>query len=364
MAIYVHIPFCKSKCYYCDFYSLPRTQLADSFVEAVGNEWQLRRDEAGTQADTIYIGGGTPSQLTAAQFARLMSFLPVPLAGAEVTVEANPEDVTAELIDAWRACGVNRVSMGVQSMVDSELAAVGRRHDAAGAARAYDLLRRGGIDNISLDLIYGLPGQTPETWQRSLDALTDMQPEHISAYMLSYEQGTRLYAMRSTGKVRETDEDVLLDMYARLCGTLAYRGYEHYEISNFARPGRRAVHNSSYWKNKPYIGLGPGAHSWDGRVRRANPHSLSGYLDSLSKGKVFYETEEETETDRLNDMIMVSLRTSQGLELSKIPPRFRADFDANLKLIPAGDIVSDGVRIVIPEDRWLVSDATIRTLLV
>ena len=363
MAIYVHIPFCKSKCYYCDFYSLPRTQLADRYVEAAAREWRLRRDENGADADTIYIGGGTPSQLTAAQFGRLMSFLPAPLPGAEVTVEANPEDVTPELVAAWRRWGVNRVSMGVQSMVDSELAAVGRRHSAAGAVRACDILRKGGIGNISLDLIYGLPGQTSGSWQRSLDAVTALRPEHISAYMLSYEPGTRLYAMRSVGKVRETDEDTLLDMYARLCRTLADNGYGHYEISNFALPGRHAVHNSSYWQNKPYIGLGPGAHSWDGRVRRANPHSLTGYLDSLAQGKVFYETEEETETDRLNDMIMVSLRTSRGLDLSKIPARHRAAFNAGLSRIPIGDIILDNARLYIPEDRWLVSDATIRDLL-
>lgn len=363
MAIYIHIPFCKSKCYYCDFYSLPRTQLADSYIDAVGKEWLRRSGEAGASAETIYIGGGTPSQLTAKQFERLMSFLPSPLPQAEVTVEANPEDVTADLVEVWRRCGVNRVSMGVQSMVDSELAAVGRRHNAAKAAEAYELLRKGGIDNISLDLIYGLPGQTPESWQYSLNAITDLRPEHISAYMLSFEQGTRLYAMLITGKVEEADEEVLLEMYSRLCNTLATHGYNHYEISNFALPGRHAVHNSSYWQNKPYIGLGPGAHSWDGSARRANPHSLTQYIDSQAQGKIFYEVEEETETDRLNDMIMVSLRTANGLDRTKIPQKFRTDFDTNLSLIPDGDIVTDGNRIFIPEDRWLVSDATIRTLL-
>lgn len=364
MGIYVHVPFCASKCAYCDFYSVPRAELADAWLVALEKEMRLRANENGASPSTIYIGGGTPSQLTSTQFGRLMSILPEPLPGAEVTIEANPDDVTPELISAWRHAGVNRVSMGVQSMVDSELKLIGRRHDARGAVEAYNFLRQGGIDNISLDLIYGLPGQTLESWQYSLDRLMELHPEHLSAYMLSYEQGTRLWAMRQAGKVKETDEDTELEMYSRLCQTLAANGYEHYEISNFALPGRRAVHNSSYWEGKPYLGLGPGAHSWDGTVRRANPGNLKSYIENLSNGSTFFEIEEETSADRFNDLILISLRRKEGLDLAQVPPEFQKQFYKNFRLVPGRNVVIKDNRLIIPEEHWPVSDAIIRTLLV
>lgn len=364
MAIYVHVPFCRSKCAYCDFYSMPRKDLADRYVGSVAREMQLRAVENGSIPDTIYIGGGTPSQLTDKQFVRLMSALPAPLAGAEVTVEVNPDDVTDGLVAVWRACGVNRVSMGVQSMVDAELSLIGRRHTAADVEKAYLKIRDGGISNISLDLIYGLPRQTVSTWQYSLDRLLALNPEHISAYMLSYEPGTRLWAMRASGKITETDEDTELEMYRRLCRTTDRAGYEHYEISNFALPGRRAVHNSSYWQGKPYLGLGPGAHSWDGTMRRYNPTSLKKYIDTLESGRCFCETEAESAADRTNNLIMVSLRRREGLDTSLIPECYRDEFAHNLSHISPHLIQINHNGVIIPEEHWPVSDAIIRELFV
>lgn len=367
MRIYVHIPFCRSKCAYCDFYSVPRTAAAREYVNAVGREMELRGREVltpGASPLSLYIGGGTPSVLAPDLFAELMQRLPAVGTGGEVTVEVNPDDVTDSLARVWRSSGANRVSMGVQSFDDSELRAVGRRHDAAGALAAYESLRRSGFDNISLDLIYGLPGQTLQSWQRSLDMLMSLRPEHFSAYMLSYEPGTRLYARLISGKVHEADDELATAMYRSLCESAARHGYEHYEISNFALPGKRAGHNSAYWNFEPYLGLGPGAHSFDGSVRRYNPSDLKDYLSALQAGHTFCEIEEETDDERTNDRIMVGLRTSAGLELAALDDAARRHVLRQATGLYPGIIEITATHIRIPEDHWLLSDAIIRDLMV
>ena len=364
MGTYVHIPFCHSKCAYCDFYSMPHLANADRLIAALGNECRMRSAEIGPAASSsIYIGGGPPSILSPAQFRTLVSFLPKPHPSAEFTVEANPEDISSQLVSPWLHCGGNRVSMGVQSLVDSELAEVGRRHSAAQAIAAYRSLRQAGVTNISLDLIYGLPGQSLNSWKHSVDTMMDLRPDHLSAYLLSFEPGTRLYARLLAGKVTEADEDLICAMYEYLCTAAAAHGYEHYEISNFSLPGKRAAHNSSYWNFSPYIGLGPSAHSFDGHTRRINPSSLTDYLQAIESGQTAFSVEEESDLDRLNDRIMVGLRTSDGLDLSAMDP---AEVDAirlRARAVPPSHLVWTPTSLRIPESSFLISDSIIRTLL-
>lgn len=361
--LYVHIPFCHSKCAYCDFYSTPKTGKVDEVIDALIREWELRKDELTGLPDTLYIGGGTPSFLSEDQFTRLVRGLPFTPATVEFTIEVNPEDVTADKVRLWKDNGVNRVSMGVQSFINSELRNVGRRHDSATALRAYGMLRDNGIENISLDLIYGLPGQTLQTWKKSLDTLLDLHPEHFSAYLLSYEKGTLLNARLISGKLTETDEDTIDSMYGYLCRSALKAGYEHYEISNFAVDKRRSVHNSNYWNFSPYLGLGPSAHSYTKGIRRINPADISGYCSKIRDGEVACEVEEETELDLLNDRIMVALRTSDGIELSQLEEHQRKDLLERTKTLPPGHVIVNEERIFIPESKFLVSDAIIRALM-
>lgn len=255
MKVYVHVPFCHSKCAYCDFYSTPRRELMAGYVEAVGEEWR-HIQPAGCVPDTIYLGGGTPSSLPLPLLDRLISHIRPrripPL--REFTIEANPDDVTAE----WahhivNGTEIDRVSMGIQTFDDATLRFIGRRHSAAQAVKAIEILRGAGVTNLSCDLIYGLPGQTFDAWRADLDRLISLRPEHISAYLLSYEPRTRLGVMLSKGLVEEAPETLAEQMYTYLCQATREAGYEHYEISNFAIPGRRAIHNSSYWDGSEYI---------------------------------------------------------------------------------------------------------------
>ena len=272
--VYVHIPFCASRCSYCDFFStLQLEQTGAAYVEAVIAEARLRRDELqGEAVRTLYLGGGTPSQLPVPLLARLVEGLRGVFGFQdleEFTVEANPDDVTPSWCAALPPLGVNRVSMGVQSFEDGILRLIGRCHTAQQAVQAVNNLRQSGIDNISVDLIYGLPGQTISSWTDTVKQALDLEPQHISAYGLTYEEGTRLWRQRERGEVIEVPEEQCLEMYRILVGCLKSAGYEHYEISNFALPGFHSRHNSSYWNDTPYLGLGAAAHSYDGKIRPA-----------------------------------------------------------------------------------------------
>lgn len=357
--IYIHVPFCHAKCYYCDFYSLTATeQLKDEWLDAVIAELTLRRSELAGNPVTVYIGGGTPSSLGVGRLRRLLAALPLDEA-VEVTVEANPEDVNRDWAEMMVECGVNRVSMGVQSLTDSELLAIGRRHDAARAIAAFNDLREAGIGNISLDLIYGLPGQTRDSWLRSLDGVMELRPEHLSAYSLMYEEGTHLTSLMRQGRVTPAEDDDVEWMYDSLCRLAAAAGYEHYEISNFSLPGYRARHNSSYWVMAPYLGLGPGAHSFDGvSVRRANPSSLRRWLAAIGEGRPAYEEEHEDRRTLHNDMVMTALRTAEGLPLTPEALCIAAPYltDGRMERFTA---IDGKERLRISERAWLTSDPMI-----
>ena len=372
--VYVHIPFCASRCSYCDFFSTLRLdEVGHDYVEALIAEARLRKAELnGKPVKTLYMGGGTPSQLPLPLLARLIDGLKATLdlnAVHEFTLEANPDDVTPEWCAAVRALGVNRVSMGVQSFQDAVLRLVGRRHTARQAIDAVASLRHAGIDNISIDLIYGLPGQTLETWAESVRQAVDLRPQHISAYGLTYEPGTRLWQQRECGEVVEASEDQYLDMYRILVGLLQVAGYEHYEISNFALPGYRSRHNSSYWNETPYLGLGAAAHSYDGTMRRSNPADLCGYIRRITSGQPACQVEDLAWWERYDERVMLGLRTADGVDAH----RLRSDFGDKAwahfvsearRHIDAGNMIcTDDGRYILTSEGIVLSDSVMRDLM-
>ena len=372
--VYVHIPFCASRCSYCDFFSTLRLdEVGHDYVEALIAEARLRKAELnGKPVKTLYMGGGTPSQLPLPLLARLIDGLKATLdlnAVQEFTLEANPDDVTPEWCVAVRALGVNRVSMGVQSFQDAVLRLVGRRHTARQAIDAVASLRHAGIDNISIDLIYGLPGQTLETWAESVRQAVDLRPQHISAYGLTYEPGTRLWQQRECGEVVEASEDQYLDMYRILVGMLQMAGYEHYEISNFALPGYRSRHNSSYWNETPYLGLGAAAHSYDGTMRRSNPADLCGYIRRITSGQPACQVEDLAWWERYDERVMLGLRTADGVDAH----RLRSDFGDKAwahfvsearRHIDAGNMIcTDDGRYILTSEGIVLSDSVMRDLM-
>lgn len=347
--LYIHIPYCRAKCSYCDFYSGPlRLFDPQTYFRAVDRELRARRSEVG-EFQTVYVGGGTPSAVDPRFLAPYLN-----LAKGERTVEVNPDDVTPALAEGLLRAGANRVSMGVQSLIDSELEAIGRRHDAATARRAFNILRSVGFTNISLDLIYGLPGQSLDSWRRSLGELLDWGPEHLSAYILSYEEGTLITSRLNAGKISEASDELIERMYNHLCKTAADAGFNHYEISNFAQPGMEARHNSAYWNLTPYLGLGPGAHSFDGRLRRENPANLKAYLANPEN---FAQIEEETDNNRFNDRLITTLRTARGIAESAFTPTELAI--ARRLLIPA----DNPGYLRIAEPQWLLANSILLQLI-
>lgn len=363
MKVYIHVPFCHSKCAYCDFYSTPRNEMMEAYTDTVGKEWTSTGGNS--VPDTIYIGGGTPSSLPLPLLDRLIAHITTTLPLREFTIEANPEDVTSEWAEHI-AChtAIDRVSMGIQTFDDDSLRFLGRRHTGAQAVKAIETLRNAGIRNLSCDLIYGLPGQTLEGWKSNLDKLISLRPEHISAYLLSFEPKTRLGVMLRKGTVEEATDELAERMYAYLCDATRTAGYCHYEISNFALPGHEAIHNSSYWDGSDYIGLGPGAHSMVNGVRWSNPSSLKGYIDSQGSG--FRVIEDEDAKNRFNDVLITSLRTSRGLDPDMIPEEFRKEFEqVSSRLILSGKLIhTPQQRLAIPEDKWLTSNNILLDLIV
>lgn len=334
--LYLHIPFCASRCIYCDFYSTTQTGLRRPYVEALSHEAMARRSFLAGKADarglwhcddplrTVYLGGGTPSWLGGDLVCELLDAIAqvfdVSLV-EEVTLEANPEDVTGEFLAALpighptsaHPLAVNRISMGVQSMIDDELRMLGRRHDSQRVVEAVASCRKHGLDNLSLDLMYGLPGQTLDTWDESIRRILDLRPDHLSAYCLSVEEGTQLERQVNEGRLSPANDDLCVAMARHLRQRVSKAGFEQYEISNYCRPGRHSRHNSSYWVGTPYLGLGPGAHSYDGRNLRCwNEPSLTDYL----AGQRQEGCERLSDVDRYNERVMLGLRTRWGVGLS------------------------------------------------
>lgn len=297
----------------------------EQYVHSLLCEAELRQEEIGEPVKTLYLGGGTPSVLPIILLKTLIEGLSNIFDFSnldEVTIEVNPDDVSRDYIEKLRAIGVNRVSMGVQSFNDDELHAINRRHSARQAIDAVRAIKDAGIGNVSIDLIYGLPGQTLDTWQHNVEQAITLDVKHISAYNLTYEQGTRLWVMRKSGKLQEVSDDDCVAMHNTLVAMLKDADFEHYEISNFARPDYRSRHNSSYWDFTPYLGLGAAAHSFDGTTRRHNPASIKGYIEKLSNGRSAFIEEHLEWWERYDEEVMVRLRTSDGLDTNLIAQHY------------------------------------------
>lgn len=365
--LYVHIPFCKSRCIYCAFYSTTSSDMAEKYVSALCRELDLRSGYCSPEWQTVYLGGGTPSTLSAQQLQRLFSHIDCSHA-TEVTIECNPDDVTPDFASSLASLPVNRVSMGAQTFDDSRLRFLRRRHGSDDVRRAVSNLRTAGIDNISIDLIYGFPEETLSQWDDDITAALSLDVEHLSAYCLSYEEDTPLHRLLDEGKVRESDDELTRAMYYRLIDRLAGAGYEHYEISNFALPGRRAIHNSNYWNSTPYMGIGAAAHSYDITSRQWNVSNLSLYIKEVEKGKLPFERETLDITERYNDMVMLSLRTCEGIDLSEVQSRFGSNLHAyllrqSLQYEKSGLLIRKHDRLRLSRQGLYVSDMVITDLL-
>lgn len=355
--IYIHIPFCRSRCIYCGFYSTTALQLRQEYVEAVCRELEKRAFEEGGRVfeegerafeeggrrkekgeyliNTIYIGGGTPSQLTIGQLRQILDAVYIynnVAEDAEVTIEVNPDDVTEDFVRGLSTLPVNRVSMGAQTFDDERLRFLHRRHSASQVSEAVRLLRDAGIRNISVDLMYGFPEESLDDWQHDISSALALNVEHLSAYCLMVEEGTPLYNMYSRTQQESsssshdtslTSEELERAMYETLTDRLEAVGYEHYEISNFARKGYRSRHNSSYWDGTPYIGIGAAAHSYDGNTRSWNVSDIRKYIDAMTEGKRLFESETIDDDTRYNDLVTVALRTREGLDLRALQPKYR-----------------------------------------
>lgn len=324
--IYIHIPFCKTRCIYCDFYSTTRSELKERYIHALCRELEIRRQYLqGEPIETIYFGGGTPSQLSGEDFQQVFDTIEKTYGikqVQEITLEANPDDLTPQYVQTLTKLPFNRISMGLQTFDEATLRLLNRRHTAAQAITAIERCREAGFRNISIDLIYGLPGETAERWEHDLTQAIALNPEHISAYHLIYEEGTPIYKMLQQHRVNEVDEESSVYFFSSLIDRLTTAGYEHYEISNFCRPGYHSRHNTSYWQGIPYLGCGPSAHSFNRREREWNIASLNKYLQGIESGERACETEILDTTTRYNECIITSIRTSQGLSLTKLKEEF------------------------------------------
>lgn len=377
--LYIHIPFCKSRCIYCGFYSTLYRDLCSDYVDALCRELELRKGylksgsvisgmESPEAWRTIYIGGGTPSLLDEQMLSKLFGAIDCSEA-VEITMECNPDDITCEYADVIGRLPVNRVSMGAQTFSNDRLRFIGRRHSAADVALAVERLRKAGIGNISIDLMYGFPGETVDEWDRDIDMALSLDVGHISAYSLMMEEGTPLYDMLQRGMVSEVDEEVSLRMYERLIDRLNDAGYGHYEISNFARNGCRSLHNGNYWNETPYMGIGAAAHSYDGMSRQWNIDDVKEYIRSIGSGVVPMEIEELSMESRYNDFVMLSLRTSAGIDMEKMREEYGDESveycmsNARGFINAGGYLRVDGNRLMLTRKGLFVSDMVMSSLM-
>ncbi len=324
--IYLHIPFCRKRCHYCDFFKSTDLSQKIRLLGGLRKELESRAFELSSEKiNTIYLGGGTPSVLLIDELKEILytirqNYQVSP--EAEITMEANPDDLSPAILSAIREIGFNRLSMGVQSFSESDLKLMNRRHGVMQALQSVKWAKSARFSNISIDLIYGLPNQTLEEWERNVRIAVELDVQHISAYNLTYHEGTVFYDRLKKGILKELPDELSLQQFEMLIRILNEAGFEHYEISNFCKPGLYSQHNSSYWKSKKYLGIGPSAHSFDLVTRRWNVSSVSGYLDGLENNKPYSESEILTEQDRYNDYIITGLRTIWGISEELVQTEF------------------------------------------
>ncbi len=403
--IYIHIPFCKSRCRYCDFFSTTQLERREDYAHAIIAEFNDRLHQLTEPVRTIYFGGGTPSQMPVASLRMILECLvdgakrlqfsgrshgelqvasnhhptqpyttlhhTIPsyttlhhttpssdvIGDIELTLEANPGDITPERVAAWRQLGINRLSIGVQSFDDNLLRLIGRRHTASQAREAIRTAQNAGFDNISIDLMYALPSQTMEQWRHDVAEVLRLGVQHVSCYGLIYEEGTAMTNLLATNQIQAVDEDTEMQMYDYLIEQLSTHGFEHYEVSNFALPGRHSRHNSSYWCDIPYLGLGAGAHSYDGHARQWNICDLDLYIRQALSHQLQPEREVLSDEERHTERVMLGLRTSRGVSQQDI------DMHRAQALIESGLLTMRGDRICATTEGYHILNRLIEQLL-
>jgi len=369
--IYFHIPFCKQKCSYCDFYSIKDSKGVVELVKSEIKELVLRKEYLGGEiVNTIYFGGGTPSLLSKYDINNLLNCVRQNFEispSCEITFESNPDDLTEDYLQGLLECQINRLSIGIQSFNDDILKYLGRRHDSKKLNFIIESAKKIGFDNISIDLIFGIPGMDLATYYDSLNKAVQLNIQHISAYSLTIAEGTLFYKLRNSNKLHEIDEEDLIIQFNSTIDILAKSGFEHYEISNYARNGFKSRHNCSYWEDTNYLGIGPSAHSYNGGSRQWNVSNTRQYNSLLDKGKPFFEIEFLTRIDKYNEYIITGLRTSKGVSISFIEANFEERIikyfnkEAN-NLLKQELVYFQNDRIVLTRRGILISDYILQLL--
>ncbi|WP_319230654.1 radical SAM family heme chaperone HemW [Draconibacterium orientale] len=327
--IYIHIPFCRQKCYYCDFYKTVNTSLQHDFIGALKNEAKVRKNYLNDETvETIYFGGGTPSVLTAPEIAEILAVLNDEFkvnSDAEITFEANPDDLSNDYLKSLKQEGINRLSIGIQAFQNRHLEKMNRRHNAAQAIEAIENAAKNGFLNLSADLIYGLPDLTPKEWEESLNQMFRLPVKHLSAYHLTYHEGTAFYTWLKKGTLKELKEAESVAQFNTLVDLSIANGFEHYEISNLAKDQLYSRHNTAYWMGTKYLGLGPSAHSFDGISRRWNDSSVEAYIKAQANNQTYFEEEKLSENDQYNEYILTRIRTKWGVSEKELEQRFGSE---------------------------------------
>ena len=370
-SIYIHIPFCKQACTYCDFHFSTNQKLRQPLADALCQEIAARSDEERGPIQSLYFGGGSPSILSEGEliqiFERLHQHFDLS-ALSEVTLESNPDDHSSEKLNLWRKLGIDRLSIGIQSFIDRDLELMHRAHNAKEADRCIKASRDAGFESLTIDLIYGIPGQSMAQWQSNVQKAILLEPDHISAYCLTVEDRTALDHQVKKGLVQEKEDDIIEKEYLFLHRKLEDCGFEHYEISNFGKPGKRAIHNSNYWSGRSYLGFGPAAHSFDGKnKRRWNVANNPKYIKAIAEGTLYWEEEILSERDQVNELLLTGLRRKDGVNLTLIKPQHRSAIASSLEALEdhlkqAIDLTDGHLRI--KPERWLMADAVIRELMI
>ncbi len=320
--LYIHIPFCKQACHYCDFHFSTNRQLTSSLVDAFARELVLQKHYLKDEIlQTIYLGGGTPSLLSLGELQTIfqtINALYTVSSQAEITLEANPDDLTPTRLGEFKLAGINRLSIGIQSFDNDVLKFLNRAHDVEAALNSVKLAREAGFRNLSIDLIYSIPGQDNQAWKRNIAKAIELAPEHISSYSLSIEEKTAFGKWHRTGKLTAVDEEIAAQQFEILMEEMDRAGYEHYEISNFSKPGFHSRHNSSYWEQQTYLGIGPSAHSYNGNTRQFNIANNHLYLKSILNNAIPFELETLTRSNKINEFIFTTLRTIKGCDLVQL----------------------------------------------
>lgn len=363
--IYLHIPFCRKLCSYCDFYHIISAGDNTDYISAMISELVVRRDYLGDEKiSTIYIGGGTPSLFSVRETETLLNkiySLYTVEEDCEITIEMNPDDINPDYLSGLRKININRVSLGIQSWRDADLKLLNRRHDSAQAEYALRETFKAGFENVTIDLIYGIPGMSIQNWSSNLDFSFSFDIKHLSAYHLTFERGTVFWKMLEKGAIKETDEDESTALFNLLIEKSEKAGFIHYEISNFGKPGFFSRHNTNYWKQVNYLGIGPSAHSFNGYSRQWNISDVKGYIKSVSSGKPFFEREELDSRTRFNEYIMTSLRTMWGIDLDNVEKLFEKegyDYVVNLsgKFKDYGLMTKEGQFLILTNQGKMISD--------